>query len=223
MKRQLSFLSILLSGLIILLSLLPMVFIKSYWQADTPGVGVYTHSWDKSVNLIASGHSLFAILILLLVAVGIYALVYQYADAENPLVKKLCFAPAAAFVLFGIFSFVVDETGIPDGTPRGTATGGYYGHYSFNFAFGWYLIGILLLAVAVIAVLIALGKIKNSPASPAAAAVPTPAAPPVPVPEAAPAPSAIPSDELTKLKELLDKGVITQEEFEAKKKQLLGL
>ncbi len=32
-----------------------------------------------------------------------------------------------------------------------------------------------------------------------------------------------PADELKKFKELLDAGVITQEEFDAKKKQLLGL
>jgi predicted Zn-dependent peptidase len=31
------------------------------------------------------------------------------------------------------------------------------------------------------------------------------------------------ADELKKFKELLDSGVITQEEFDAKKKQLLGL
>ncbi|MBQ9850794.1 MAG: SHOCT domain-containing protein [Clostridia bacterium] len=31
------------------------------------------------------------------------------------------------------------------------------------------------------------------------------------------------SDDLIKLKELLDKEIITQEEFDAKKKQLLGL
>ena len=31
------------------------------------------------------------------------------------------------------------------------------------------------------------------------------------------------ADELKKYKDLLDSGVITQEEFEAKKKQLLGL
>ena len=31
------------------------------------------------------------------------------------------------------------------------------------------------------------------------------------------------ADELRKFKELLDSGVITQEEFDAKKKQLLGL
>ena len=33
----------------------------------------------------------------------------------------------------------------------------------------------------------------------------------------------VPADELKKFKELLDMGVITQEEFDAKKKQLLGL
>ena len=33
----------------------------------------------------------------------------------------------------------------------------------------------------------------------------------------------IKKDELKKLKELLDMGIITQEEFDAKKKQLLGL
>ena len=31
------------------------------------------------------------------------------------------------------------------------------------------------------------------------------------------------ADELKKFKELLDSGIITQEEFDAKKKQLLGL
>ena len=32
-----------------------------------------------------------------------------------------------------------------------------------------------------------------------------------------------PAEELKKMKELLDMGIITQEEFDAKKKQLLGL
>ncbi|MGE7129135.1 SHOCT domain-containing protein [Lysinibacillus xylanilyticus] len=35
--------------------------------------------------------------------------------------------------------------------------------------------------------------------------------------------SAIPTDELIKLKELMDAGIVTQEEFDAKKKQLLGI
>ena len=37
------------------------------------------------------------------------------------------------------------------------------------------------------------------------------------------APAVSAADELKKFKELLDAGVITQEEFDAKKKQLLGL
>lgn len=40
---------------------------------------------------------------------------------------------------------------------------------------------------------------------------------------AAPAPAASAADEIKKYKELLDLGAITQEEFDAKKKQLLGL
>lgn len=43
----------------------------------------------------------------------------------------------------------------------------------------------------------------------------------VPAQQNAPAASAM--DELKKLKELLDMGIVTQEEFDAKKKQLLGL
>ena len=35
--------------------------------------------------------------------------------------------------------------------------------------------------------------------------------------------AASPAEELKKMKELLDMGIITQEEFDAKKKQLLGL
>ena len=53
---------------------------------------------------------------------------------------------------------------------------------------------------------------------------------PAPNPEPAPAPGPAPAasgtsaaDEIRKYKELLDEGIITQEEFDAKKKQLLGL
>ena len=46
---------------------------------------------------------------------------------------------------------------------------------------------------------------------------------PAPAQEAAPAPARTAAQELKEYKELLDSGVITQEEFDAKKKQLLGL
>ena len=46
---------------------------------------------------------------------------------------------------------------------------------------------------------------------------------PVAVPVSVPAAETSSADELRKYKQLLDEGVITEEEFEAKKKQLLGL
>ena len=41
--------------------------------------------------------------------------------------------------------------------------------------------------------------------------------------QAAPSPASSSMDDLVKLKDLLDKGIITQEEFDAKKKEILGL
>lgn len=58
----------------------------------------------------------------------------------------------------------------------------------------------------------------------ATAAYAAPAAPVAPAPApAAPASVSEAADDLLKLKELLDAGILTQEEFDAKKKQLLGL
>lgn len=58
----------------------------------------------------------------------------------------------------------------------------------------------------------------------APAAYTAPAAPVAPAPApAAPASVSEAADDLMKLKELLDAGILTQEEFDAKKKQLLGL
>lgn len=54
------------------------------------------------------------------------------------------------------------------------------------------------------------------------AASASPEEPPAPV-EEAPAPAFSPADEILKCKGLLDCGAITQEEYDAKKKQLLGL
>ena len=50
-----------------------------------------------------------------------------------------------------------------------------------------------------------------------------PKAEPIPAAETPAVPAASAIDELKKLKELLDMGIVTQEEFDAKKKQLLGL
>ena len=67
-----------------------------------------------------------------------------------------------------------------------------------------------------------LNAIVAPTAAPAAYA--TPAAPVAPAPApAAPTSVSEAADDLLKLKELLDAGILTQEEFDAKKKQLLGL
>ena len=65
-----------------------------------------------------------------------------------------------------------------------------------------------------------LNAIVAPPAAPVAYAAPVA---PAPAPAAAPVDVSTAADDLLKLKELLDAGILTQEEFDAKKKQLLGL
>lgn len=67
-----------------------------------------------------------------------------------------------------------------------------------------------------------LNAIVAPTAAPAAYAAPAAPAAPTPAP-AAPTSVSEAADDLLKLKELLDAGILTQEEFDAKKKQLLGL
>ena len=67
-----------------------------------------------------------------------------------------------------------------------------------------------------------LNAIVAPAAAPAAYAAPAAPVAPAPAP-AAPASVSEAADDLLKLKELLDAGILTQEEFDAKKKQLLGL
>ena len=65
---------------------------------------------------------------------------------------------------------------------------------------------------------------RPQPAPPPQAAAPQAA--PQPVPQVPPAGAGLPPETveaLKQLKDLLDAGILTQEEFDAKKKQLLGL
>ena len=71
----------------------------------------------------------------------------------------------------------------------------------------WWFYGWMLFIVAIIHILLI--PDKNAPVQP------------VPSPRKAPPVGA--ADEIGKFKALLDSGVITQEEFDQKKKQLLGL
>ena len=67
-----------------------------------------------------------------------------------------------------------------------------------------------------------LNAIVAPTAAPAAPVAPAASVAPAPAP-AAPASVSEAADDLLKLKELLDADILTQEEFDAKKKQLLGL
>ena len=86
------------------------------------------------------------------------------------------------------------------------STWGKYGFYQYVPSWGFYIAIVLILAVAVIAFLLAIGKIKD-----------------VEPKTSNKSENYSNADELKKYRDLLDSGIITEQEFEAKKKQLLGL
>ena len=121
--------------------------------------------------------------------------------------SKFCYTvPLAVTALFAIISWMDIASTVPNGEPGGTATWGYYGYYEYVPAWGFYVECALLIAICVISVLGIKGLLIETV-------------------EAVPANlnTTDVTDQLKKYKELMDNGVLTQEEFESKKKQLLGL
>ena len=109
-----------------------------------------------------------------------------------------------ALLFFAVLSIVNISTTVPNGTPYGTATLGYNGYFSHSFGWGWYIAAALLIATSVMSFFVATGRVKDSDIEKKEK-------------------KTTEADDIVKYKDLLDKGIITQEEFDAKKKQLLGL
>ena len=105
-------------------------------------------------------------------------------------------------IVFIVLSIVAASATTPNGEPAGTATLGYYGHFSYSFAWGYYIAAALLIVPTILSIALAMGHFEDRGSQNE---------------------SNTALQQITQLKELLDSGVITQEEFDAKKKQLLGL
>lgn len=207
-KRDLSLVGFVLLGVFTAFCFIPIIYKVSYWKADTPGRGIYTHLWDELVNLFGyweyGASAIFGILTILFSLIGISALILQFTDKQSTYIKWATFSPAGAFLCYLIQTAVYALGSVPNGEPAGTATSGYYGHWECALGWGGYIAFGLIIAVSVISVLIGLDKVKNPP----------------PVSKSSSVESA---DVLMKYKDLLDRGIITQEEFDTKKKQLLGM
>ena len=191
------------------MSFIPCIFVEERWWADIPGRGIYSLKNTCTVNLFSAYCNVFLIVATLVFAcVGIVALILQFIkhdDLDTPskasrITNTLCFSPIASAVFFILLSIIRLTSTDPIGTPTGSATLGSHGHYTYLPGWGFYIECALILAVCIMSFLVATGKVKNIRKKPENTA-----------------------DELQKYKQLLDSGVITEEEYNAKKKDLLGL
>lgn len=210
-NRTASLTALILLSLFVLLSFMPIVFGEIYWKASTPGVGHYSQVSNSGISFFSNValpgfFTWIAVFILVFSVFGIVILLMQYIGKSN---KLTCFSRYVAIiptVLFIVLSVLVFLKHVPYGTGEGTATSGYYGYWTYVPAWGFYIECALLIATSVICML-SKTSAKSSQ---------TEYAPRRYIEHST-------TDELKKYKELLDIGVITQEEFDAKKKQLLGL
>lgn len=213
-KKHANLMTVIFMSVFLVLSFMPIVFMMSYWKNKAPGVGSATRSWSVGVNLY-SRYLPLALIIVALSVICIILSVMKLVGSKNNLIGYECFVPFAATALFGVISCMDIFTKVPNGDPGGTANWGYYGFYEYSPAWGFYIECALLIAVCVFSILDIRGLLTELPEEKFAKVMVTETAANPVVADAV--------EELKKYKELLDSGVITQEEFEIKKKQLLGL
>ena len=237
-KKQANLLSIIFMSVFLVLSFMPIVFTMTYWKNDAPGVGSATRDWSAGVNLY-SRYLPLALLIAVAAAVCIVLLIMKLVGSRSKLAGYARYAAFAAAGLFVVISLMVMMSSVPNGDPGGTAKWGYYGKYEFTPAWGFFIECALLIAVCVFGFLEMRGLLVDESPANAAAGGTAPAGSPADARansagsdrkvktsgENAAAKNAEADivNELKKYKELLDSEIITQEEFDKKKKELLGL
>ncbi len=207
-KKQASLISLIFLSIFVTLSFMPIIFQNTYWKNDAPGYGEASKSWTAGVSMYSKNLWL-AVIMLILAVISITVMALVYADKKSDFLKFVVYAPAATAVVFAILSAIDILTTTPNGEPGGTATWGYYGFYEYAPAWGFFIECALLTTVTVFDILIARGKLINTKVTISK------------VSESAPILSE--ADELKKYKELLDLGVINQEEYDIKKKEILNL
>lgn len=142
-----------------------------------------------------------AVITVLLVVAGIAGIGLMLINKENEMTKNLILAPFGALITHFIAAFILF---VFEPSHYSPATGNTY-VTSFAPMWGFFVqSAILLLAIGLI-VLILLNKVDDEPIKPKKTN------------------NLDNIESLKKYKELLDSGIITQEEFDAKKKQILNL
>ena len=233
-KRKASLLSIVLLSIFAVLTFMPITFLD-YFAAPTYG-GAYVIKKDRFTNLnfYVANIRVFAIILLLVVLAAIVALLMIYIGKKDKYSKFGLYLPIVATVLFLVICVYEFNHIAPQGE-IGVWPKGDRGYFGIRPLWGFYIEMALLIASSVISGLIISNKILDERIEtytnyigrqsdllkgemPLRTTKPTAS---VMKSEAAVGISA--ASEIREYKQLYDDGIISREEFEAKKQQLLGL
>lgn len=212
MKRILSFISFLMLSSFCTLSFLPIMFKLLWWKREKDSWGGYLHrhspSNDQLYNLFSEDTAPISYIVFAFAIVGLFAFILHFIRKKSAILNLLTFSPIVSCILLAITTYLrVKRYTVDDELERELYS---YGEYTLGW--GLYISFAILIIVSIFSFLVVLDKggdtiikyvnEKHESADLSRSSI---------------------MDELTAYKDLFDKGVITKDEFEAKKKQLLGL
>lgn len=193
---------------------IPRVFTKMVYEVtrtrygDNPTIYVGTEFlYSKDVNAFSDNLKYVSIplIVLLILSIAIYLRMLYRKKKGFESKRFRSRMPYIATIVLVVLDRWVNSSKIPD-----TVSSYYYSDFVYESYLNWlfYLILILQLLVTIFTFIINFKRLEENETVVVESATPE---------------AASEADELKKYKELLDTGVITQEEFDAKKNRLLGL
>ena len=211
MKKKLTIVMIILTIIEAVCMFVPGVFKEVHWVAEKgPAGGLYLVG-SEGVNAfhhLSTLGEILCILTVVTIAVSIVSLILSFFEKKNFLTKFSAWLPFANFALFIVLSIYFCN--FEEYCFYGTATDflGYkyeylQSRYELDVNWLFYIMIVLFVVVMFLSLVVKYAKFNDAPTKK------------VPVGQTSKA------DEIKKYKDLLDSGIITQEEFEAKKSELL--
>ena len=206
MKQKITLSSMLLIILETICLFIPYSFIEEHWKYDASAItyhGLSTLKYKENVNILGVSTGLGKILAIIVIALMLLSLVsffMFFVQKKNKLTKNFYYTPIISFLFLIFFAFYAFAIAEVDTT-----------NWRYEWTINWlfYIIVAMHIITIVFAILLKTNKFETTSVRV----------------EQIKSNNSLTSkaDELKQYKELLDSGIITQEEFDAKKKQLLGL
>ena len=222
-KKKASLITMIMMIAFSIFSAIPFVYIEKYILADDDGgyEAYASNKWPHTMYL--WNIKTLAVICVILAVLGAVCMFLQYTGKEHKFSKLCNYIPIATGVVYIVMSFYALTVTYPDGETTVVYPKGFNGYWRIDGGLGFYL----QLALLICAMVLCYSIITNNPTL-----LTSKESKPYKVenPGIVTATAATNNEmtretfnELIKYKELLDSEIITEEEFEEKKRQILGM